>query len=339
MQVAPLRNVEVAILHDRFNPIDRPRLSAAVQALAAQSGLQTPMEPLGGDGATNIYVGNGAWYLLLSQSNQPLGPQGFTNALNQPATHLADQDMTAAVREHRANSFVTLGKGVPVTRELESQLTDERLLPALMSAPPELLRPMNIFDGRVPQPLITHMTDLADVKMAMELAAALTGLLVGNNPARAIHWCMSDNLMPQSHFEAITNSGVGLTPLALRPNLFSSHNRLEPGKPLGMVLQGSQFLLGRPLRFEEAPIDMSWIMSMCAGFITYSHMRGAVIGDGETFGSSADEKIRFRHVAPSENLPLGEYVLTAEEVPQFGYSSAKAQGAERKGLLARLFGR
>lgn len=259
MKIPPLPAVESAILHDRFQPIDGQRLLQAITALAAKYGLGAQCSLMVTSTEKDIHVLVGAYRILVSQNAEPLGPEGFRTALTTPFTGMIFPGAQEAVARHQANTFVTVGKG-PMT------LPDDLLYSSIGDAVAEM----------------SAFTTSEEAAAAMALCQELTNVVIKEHPARAIHWCVSDNLVPQDYFErAVATSGVTL--LAVRPYLSSSTGRLGDGLPVGVTANGSQWLLGKMVMIEEAPVPLSWLLPTLYGFIDLCLMRGSLIQHMETF--------------------------------------------------------
>ncbi|MGL4489717.1 MAG: hypothetical protein ACRCU5_09760, partial [Rhizobiaceae bacterium] len=174
--------------------------------------------------------------------------------------------------------------------------------------------------------------DFERLKSALTLTHRIAISIIGQVATSAVHWCMSDQLVSPEFMETV-GKGPTLTPLCVRPNLFSSSNQLGRGLPVGMVANGSQYLVGRPVVFKEAAVDVQWMMERISNFIDMCHIRDSVIAHGESFGVSTDEVIKVAHTSPTRDYPMGTYELTAVHVPQFriidrAASEANARRAE-----------
>jgi hypothetical protein len=263
-----------------------------------------------------ITASAGGMHILVSQNSQPLGPEGFVNVLAQPITKFAVPDAENRVARHRANTFITVSKG--------------------MHMPQPLLRAVNEFLPGLADK--DHaFTDHMKVKSAIELAYKIAVAIQRQVSCTAVHWCMCDQLVNPEFFEAV-GKGPTLTPLCVRPNLFSSSNQLGRGFPLGMVVNGAQYLIGRPVVFNEAIVELPWMLERVCNFIDMCHLRGSVIAHGESFGISSGEIIKVTHIAPSREYPMGNYTLTAFHVPQFGIlgkgGPQATDGADRRAQLS-----
>lgn len=295
MQIVEIKDIECAILHDRFAPISGQSLFDLVGSIVRSVGLASELRG-GLSDDYSISASAGGLHISVSQNPQPLGLERFATVLAQPITKIAIPDAEARVARHKANTFITISKGMHMPQSLLSAVNE--YLPGLADK-------SNSFN------------DHEKIKVAVELAQRIAVALQRHISCTAIHWCMSDQLVTPEFLEAI-GKGPTLTPLCVRPNLFSKSNRLGPGLPLGMVANGAQYLVGRPIVFNEAAVDLPWMLERVSNFIDMAHLRGSVTQDGASFGISNDEVIKVAHVPRSRDYPFGTYTLTATHVPQFG---------------------
>jgi hypothetical protein len=295
MKIEAIRDIECAILHDRYAPISGQSLFDLVRGVVKSLGLATELQ----GGLTDEYgisASVDGLHILVSQNAQPLGSEGFVNVLAQPITKFAMPDADARVARHKANTFITVSKGLHM--------------------PPQLLRAVNEYLPGLTDKSDTfddHTKVLSGIDVAYKIAIAVQRQV----SCSALHWCMCDQLVTPEFMEAV-GKGPTLTPLCVRPNLFSSSNRVGPGLPLGMVVNGAQYLIGRPIVFKEAAVELPWMLERVANFIDMAHLRGNVVEHGGSFGVSNDEIISVSHTPSSRDYPLGTYTLTASHVPQFG---------------------
>lgn len=306
MQIVEIKDIECAILHDRYAPISEQNLFDLVSSIARSVGLTSELRG-GLSGEYSISASAGSLHVLVSQNPQPFGAEGFATVLAQPITKIAIPDAEVRVARHKANTLITISKGMHMPKSLLSAVNE--YLPGLAAK-------SNSFN------------DHEELKVAVELAQRIAVALQRHLSCTAIYWCMCDQLVTPEFLQAI-GKGPTLTPLCVRPNLFSRNNRLGPGLPLGMVANGAQYLVGRPIVFNEAAVDLPWMLERVSNFIDMAHLRGSVTQDGASFGISNDEVIKVVHMPPSRDYPFGTYTLTATHVPQFGiFDPTRALSAE-----------
>lgn len=245
--------------------MDGKRLFDAVCRLAAQHGFANACHPMITSTDKDIHVMAGDYRILVSQNPQPLGLEGFRQALGMPFTGMIFPNARAAVEGHRANTFITIGKGpIGISADM------------LRSRFGDVLAETSAF------------TTSEDAARALQLCRDLTSLLIGGNPASAIHWCVGDNLVPQAFFDAAVEAG-SLTPLNVRPFLASSAGRLGPGLPIGVTGNGSQWLVGKIVSIEEAPVPLEWLLTTLYSFVDFCVQRGSLIPHQDTFSFEGQE--------------------------------------------------
>jgi hypothetical protein len=259
MKIPALPAVECAILHERFAPMDGGRLLSAIEAVTQQNGLGAPCRPMISSTEKDVHVLVGPYRVLVSQNTAPLGPEGFRNALTTPFTGMVFPNARQAVESHRANTFVTVGKGpVPMPEEFfKTGLGDAVAQMAAFVTSEEALK-------------------------AIRVCQSLARFMMDHNPASAVHWCASDNLVPQKFFEHAAKSNDP-TLLNIRPYITSSAGRLGEGHPVGMTANGSQWLLGKIVAIDEAPVPLPWLMETLFGFVSFCLQRGSLIPHMDTF--------------------------------------------------------
>jgi len=296
MQIPALPSVECAILHDQFNPLDGKLVFHAIQTIAKEINfILDPMDVqlMPGSDQYNVYVFAGGHRILVSQSQEPLGAAGFRNALTTPYTGMILPDAHDIVQRHTSNTFVTISKGV-------------------FDTPADLKAKLG---GELAQ--LDSFLALEDADKARDFCRLLVNALIRNNPATAIHWCVSDNLVSQEFYEQANKSDMNL--LNLRPFLSSSAGRMGDGLPLGMVLNGSQWVVGKMVSFEEAPVPFSWMMEVALGFIKMCQLRGSIIPHNESFGVEEENwTVGVVHEPAREGAEWEHVKLVVVDAPEFG---------------------
>lgn len=300
MDIADLDSVECAILHDQFNPMDGGILFEAVKELSRELGYASEVQLIASSTSKDIHVNAGGHRVLISQNNEPLGLAGFRTALTTPYTGLVLPDAQDMVRRHKANTFVTIGKGM-----LDIQLFQEKLR-----------KLGDEFVDSLAAESCFKTLDEAD--RARFFCYYLCKLIIGHNPASALHWCVSDNLVPQSFFESAGQSG-DFTLLNIRPILTSSAGRFGEDLPLGMMVSGSQWLIGKVIEFEEARVPLPWMMEVVLGFIKICQSRGSILPHENSFSDESNEWAVAVYHEKLEGHDSWEKVrLVVINAPQFG---------------------
>jgi hypothetical protein len=304
MRIAPMPQIECALLYDSFDPVDGGELFDVVETAILRAGINTSCHRIPTAGK-DVHVMAGEHCVMISQNPSPLGPEGFARCINQPYTRLVMPDAAERVARHRANTFVTITKGLPLTGDNRSFLDE-------------------VAEDTY------NFTDWSEAKAAMELCYYFARYFCSKRAPSAVHWCPADHLVDHDFFEG-AGQGPTLTPLFIRPNLYSSAGRMGNGVPVGMIANGSEYLLGRNVSFKEAPVDLRWMVERVCNFIDMCQARGDIIAHGESFGASGSEIIAVAHIAPTVNNPNGSIELTAVNVPAFGiYNRSSEHAATRE---------
>lgn len=298
MQITPLPTVDCAVLHERFRPIDGQALYEAMLALGEKHGFGAHADTMVTSTEKDVHLFFGQYRVMVSQNAQALGPEGFQGALNTPFTDMAFPNARKAVAQHRANTFVTVAKG-PTTF------------------------PSEAFSGEMGEILsqMAAITTLEDAQRAYSLCRDLVVFITEHNPASGIHWCTSDNLVPQQTFVKATED-YDFTFIGARPYLSSSAGRLGPGLPLAMTANGSQWLVGKIVCFAEAPVPFDWMLPTLHSFLKLCMMRGSLLPHMHTFSVDGQPwKVGVVH-KKIEGFDLWEQVeLVVLHHPEYGIFS------------------
>ncbi|ASP36339.1 hypothetical protein [Labrenzia sp. VG12] len=301
MHIPALNRVECAILHDEFNPLDGTILFQKIEKLAIDLGYAAEVQLMITSTGKDIHVHAGGHRILVSQNDTPLGPDGFQSALTTPYTGFVFPDAREVVARHKANTFITIAKGILDTQFLSEKMREICGDDALAQMLPD-----------------ESFCTLEEADRARTLCAELTKLLIGHNPASALHWCVSDNLVPQPLFERLTQD-EDLTFLNIRPFLTSSSGQLGEGRPLGMFLHGSQWVIGKMIEFEEAPVPFSWMMEVVTNFIKMCQIRGSILPDRNIFSTEGEDwTVAVFHEKIDGHTAWEKVRLQVINAPQFG---------------------
>lgn len=292
MQVPALPSVDCAILHDEFKPVGGDEIFEAIKQLSRVLKFAPEVQLMASSSRKDIHVHAGGNRILVSQNEQPLEMDGFRSALSTPYTGILLPDAHDIVSRHRANTFVTIGKGM-LGNLPDTYYETLGMQPEGFKSPDEIQR-------------------------ATEFCRALTELIIKQHPATALHWGMSDNLVPQSFFENAC-AGNDLTLLNVRPFITSSSGRLGEGLPIGMYVNGSQWLIGKMIEVEEAPVPLSWMMEMVLAFIRFCQLRGAIIQHNQSFSvEGQDWTVGVYHEKIEGHVAWEKVRLVIVDAPEFG---------------------
>jgi hypothetical protein len=287
MKISPMPAVECALLHSDFEPVPAQAIFDRAVGIAREAGIAQPIR------ATFTSTHNEALILLgdiriqVTQNPEPLAPAGFQGALGMAAIQLIFPDAPQVVSSHRANTFVTVGKG----------LFDPN---AFGAAGKFLLEEL---------PGVSSFTTSEEVEFAMKIACGLSVFLHEGNSATAFHWCMNDYLLSPRQFLSLASGGPP-TALAVNPVLSSSTRRMGPNEPIAVLARGSQWLLGRIVCFEEERVPASFMLERLVNFIDICRMRGSIIPDGDTFGVDETEVIHVSWKDADTSVSVDYVLLT-----------------------------
>ncbi len=295
MKIAPLKSVECALLHDEFFPIDGDELLALIAAAAQKFGFKQDLSRLPA-GANDVQIMCGDFHIFVSQHSKAMTGDRLSNCTSLPITKLMMPDASSRVSRHTAHSIITVGRG-PVPGFNPNRFVNE------------------IMSDRY------SLTTSQDAEKAMKLCYFLARSFMKNSKVSAVHWYPSDHLVSPEFF-VDAEQGGSLLSLFIRPDLFSSAGQIRAGATIGMIGNGAQYFIGRPIIFNEAKVDLDWMLSRMNGFVALCQTRGSVPADGEKWELDGQEVVAVRYIAPSADKPMGSYELTAIRVPAFGIDGA-----------------
>ncbi|MET1414108.1 hypothetical protein ABVF61_17680 [Roseibium sp. HPY-6] len=300
MDIPALESVECAILHEQFNPLDGNVIFQVIQKLARELNYAPEVQLIASSTRKDIHVHANGHRILVSQNTDPLGPEGFRTALSTPYTGFVLPNAHDVVMRHKANTFITIAKGFLDSRHIREELgsRSSHFLEAISA--------------------VSSFNTLEEADRARTFCYELAKLIIGHNPATAIHWCVSDNLVPQSYFEGVAKDG-DYTLLNIRPYLSSSAGRLGEGLPLKMVVNGSQWIIGKMIEFEEARVPFPWMMEVVYGFIKLCQIRGSILPDNNTFGNEDEDwSVAVYHEKIEGHSAWDKVRLVVVHAPEFG---------------------
>lgn len=292
MKIQPINSIECALLHNRFSPMSDSQLATLIETQAKTVGYSGECHHSStGVGVSNFNVGE--YQISVSQIEEALPKKGFGGCLPQPITVLMMPDAEQRVDRHLAHTFISISRQMPTN--------DDRVE----------------FNIATADPLDFFLSE--DSHRAMTLGYLLADALHRNNPATAIHWLPSDNLVSPQMFEQAALE-PSLTSFFVRPYLYSSSGKIGDGNPVGMVANGSQYLLGKPVIFEEALVDYAWMVQRVCQFIDKCLSDGAIPAHGTSFQIEEGEIIEVVYKDPEAVNPMGSFTLVARSLPKLGIS-------------------
>jgi hypothetical protein len=150
-----------------------------------------------------------------------------------------------------------------------------------------------------------HINYLAAARQITMLAAALANL----SSATAIHWASGATLRPVA---TLISGAQGVKQGKWPTNLWTQFD-LRRGPPtakgeqtVGVFSFGMSAFLGREIEFKPSTLPVPYMADRLQGLVTYLLNFGLVVRDGETVGTTEEEKIRLRYVRAGANHPLGQ---------------------------------
>ncbi|MDZ7823399.1 MAG: hypothetical protein U5K75_04715 [Ahrensia sp.] len=237
MKIQPINAIEGALLQTRFVEMPLDGLADVVSAALRKCHIMGVADVLSRSHHVTIFRSHG-YYISITQKNLPLARAGFGGCLPQPITKIMMPDAEQRVDAHTAHVFVSITRS-PSVASLD--LDEEGY---------------SFGDFRKSD----------DAHRAMTLGYWVLNGLHLYNPATAVHWLPSDHLVSTLHFEAAAKEPT-LTRFFIRPYLYSSAGSIAAGNPIGLVANGSQYLMEKPVIFDQASVDYRWLIERSDLFI------------------------------------------------------------------------
>ena len=139
-----------------------------------------------------------------------------------------------------------------------------------------------------------HDQELTDLRLrALHVA---TSYLAAETAPLAVHWRQCDQLFLPDRFLAAADMLFPL-PIFLHPVPFGSAQADGRHACPGFDLRGAETLVGRKLRFAEAPAPLDWLFARACALVAHLRAAGEVPADGDTFGTAEGERITVSHGA------------------------------------------
>lgn len=289
MDIQPINTIECVLLHNRYAPMTLEKIKDDIAGIALQAGCLGGCHMISSTAQMAI-ITVGDYKISIIQANTHLPIEGFGGCLPQPITKMMMPDAEQRIAGHSAHSFVTISRNLA--------LRDYELKP------------------RADEEELGNFVSTKDSLRAMTLAYQICDALHRNNPACAFHWLPSDHLVPPEAFE-LAAIGPSLTGFFIRPYLYSSDGYINDAGSVGLVANGSQYLLPKPVIFKEANVSYDWLIKRAIQFIDLAIRLDAVPENGASFGVDDGEIIEVFHQAPEPANPMGSYMLVPRNVPEF----------------------
>lgn len=224
-------------------------------------------------------------HVRIECGGDPIDPERFMNALKAPITQLNPADFRGPVLGHSAHATVTVSAG-----------------PISMHCPEALYEDID-----------PYQETLEGAETRLLIGRFLLDRIVATARPLAVYWALSDKLLTAEEIRALRRDPFPL-PLFVTPNLFSSGEVIEGTRVVGFQAVGSEYLIGKRVIFNEAPLPYAHLLRRTYEFIAYCRARGEVIPDGDSFGASSADIIRVRQKDPTDVCPSGAVELTYEKV-------------------------
>ncbi len=107
--------------------------------------------------------------------------------------------------------------------------------------------------------------------------------------------------------------------LGVRPYLYSSAGRLDQGSPVGMVANGTQWLIGKVVAVDEAVVPIDWMHDKVVEFVKVSKIRGSVTPHKETFSVEGENwAMSVIHDGFVDGYECEQIRLKVLHAPEFG---------------------
>lgn len=280
MEIAALDAVECALLHENFAPLSGEIIFDRIEEIARGMGFEGNLQPLPSSTEKDVHVMAGEYRIMVSQNEQALAPEGFSQALMQPFVQSVFPEAQSIVANHTANSFVTIAKGQP---------------------------------GEEPRPE-SLITQWEEAQGMMEFAVKLASLINTHHPASLVHWCPSDFVVSPAYFQEVAGAEK-FTALYVCPFAYAPDGEAVEGGVSGLVANGSQWLIGKLLMFQANDLPLDWMHSRIIGFIEQVQEQNSIPDNGAEFGMIDGEVIRVSHQNEPE-AELQQIILTFESSPE-----------------------
>ncbi|MGQ0683360.1 DUF4261 domain-containing protein [Bradyrhizobium sp.] len=143
--------------------------------------------------------------------------------------------------------------------------------------------------------VVTTVAEPSDRLKAARCLAALVGALIVAVPGcRGVLW---ESLVAHSAQAWAEASQDAFAPYPTFPYpLWVSLHAFQDAGGIGVITFGLSSFVGREIELEPRDTDAAVALQRVAGLAVYLMQHGPVLKDGETFGATAAERIRVRHV-------------------------------------------
>ena len=125
----------------------------------------------------------------------------------------------------------------------------------------------------------------------------------------AVHWRQSNQLFSADQFQRMKDDVFPL-PLCLHPAPFYDRTNPDGTRLTGIHVHGSEHFLGKPLIFNACSLPFEQTLGYVTDFVAHCRKAGAVLADGDSFGSDRQKKILVLHGPRTALAPTGDIQLT-----------------------------
>ena len=289
-------DIETAILYEGEPPTFAIEdLCTALSIAFRKEGMR--FAPGADFGPNTMLVHAEGFFVTLTRNAAPLGPEGFAATLTSPLTGFLAPDAEGAIARHRSNICITAAFGPPLLRGLAAERGLADALP-----------PVTAEQFRLAQRIGRAATSW--ILRAERFAA---------HPPSLVHWCQSNVLATPDNFMELA-SRYPEAGLLYHPCLIHGEPTSDGRETFGLETVGATNLIGREVVVDPAPVPLDHLVERVASTIDYmwTHRDGAPIPHDECIGAEKDatERIRVRHLPPSDGHPHGRLRLTFEFRPE-----------------------
>ena len=170
---------------------------------------------------------------------------------------------------------------------------------------------LQVFANHKHHLVVSTMAETTDRLQTARVIAAIAGALIASVPGcRAVLW---ESLVAQSAESWKAMSGDAFAPYPVFPYpLWVSLHPFQDGGKVGVISFGLSSFVGREIELEPQALTPEEALNKAAGLAVYLLQHGPALGDGDTFGATAAERIRVRHVQSKRVPGLAVLHATAE---------------------------
>lgn len=229
------------------------------------------------------------FFVKLEIMRHPCAIDGFRNALGTPMAQMLPTDFEGIIARNKEYVLITVGHGEGIIPQAAMQ--GDGIM--------DMMREIGALGTETPEQSRARLTYLN----------VLTRHVFSLGEPSLIHVTSSEQLLtPEIYASQMTQALPA--ELFLQPLLFSSAGAIQQNGPLGANLLGAQTLIGKDVVFSETHLPVSDVLTLPVAFVKYCLHIGSVLGQGETFGFTADDKVHVTHHGVSANHPEGLIELT-----------------------------